>query len=83
MERIPAAGPFVLAPITQTFLDPLAIGASLDYRLLGRTYWAGWTGIVFKSALRRWLARLAQAVPIDPQRGAASSLAFGGAVLKR
>ena len=83
VERIPTEGPFVLAPNHASFLDPLAIGASLDYRLLGRTYWAGWTGIVFKSALRRWLARLAQAVPIDPQRGAASSLAFAGAVLKR
>ena len=46
-------------------------------------YWAGWTGIVFADPVRRALARLVQAIPIDPQRGAASSLALGGAVLKR
>jgi hypothetical protein len=59
---------FQVKPREKFGLDLLAIGASLDYRLLGRTYWAGRTGIVFKSALRRWLAWLAQAVPIDPLR---------------
>ncbi|MFO1146605.1 MAG: 1-acyl-sn-glycerol-3-phosphate acyltransferase [Rhodospirillales bacterium] len=59
------------------------LAASLDYHLLRRTYWAGWTGVVFTSALRRAAARLAQVVPIDPRQGAAASLAFGAAILQR
>jgi long-chain acyl-CoA synthetase len=83
LECLPAERPFLITPNHTSFLDPLALAASLDYSLLRSTYWAGWTGIVFKNALRRAAARLVQAVPIDPERGAASSLAFGAAVLKR
>ncbi|MCI0457744.1 MAG: 1-acyl-sn-glycerol-3-phosphate acyltransferase, partial [Gemmataceae bacterium] len=50
---------------------------------LRQTYWAGWTGAVFGNPLSRLLSRLTQVVPIDPQRGVVSSLAFGAAVLKR
>ena len=83
LENLPAEGPFVIAPNHTSFLDPVALAASLDHRLLRYTYWAGWTGVVFKGPIRRALARLAQVVPIDPRRGAASSLALGAAVLKR
>jgi long-chain acyl-CoA synthetase len=83
LECLPAERPFLITPNHTSFLDPLALAASLDYPLLRSTYWAGWTGIVFKNALRRAAARLAQVVPIDPERGAASSLAFGAAVLRR
>lgn len=83
LESLPRQGPYIIAPNHTSFLDPLALAASLDPGLLRRTYWAGWTGIVFKGPIRRALARLAQAVPIDPRRGAASSLALGAAVLKR
>jgi long-chain acyl-CoA synthetase len=83
LENLPGEGPFVITPNHSSLLDPLALGASLEYWLLRRTYWAGWTGIVFSGPVRRRLARLAQAVPIDPRRGAASSLAFAAAILKR
>jgi long-chain acyl-CoA synthetase len=83
LENLPAQGPYIIAPTHTSFLDPVALAACLDPGLLRRTYWAGWTGIVFKGPVRRALARLAQAVPIDPRRGAASSLALGAAVLKR
>jgi long-chain acyl-CoA synthetase len=83
LECLPAERPFLMTPNHTSFLDPPALAASLDYGLLRNTFWTGWTGIVFKNALRRAAARLVQAVPIDTERGAASSLAFGAAVLKR
>ena len=83
LENLPARGPFIIAPNHTSFLDPVALAAGPDPRLLRCTYWAGWTGVVFKGPICRALARLAQAVPIDPRRGAASSLALGAAVLKR
>jgi hypothetical protein len=53
----------------------------LDFRLLSRTYWAGWTGIAFGPVFRV-LRRLAHVVPIEQEKAAASSLAFGAAVLR-
>ena len=69
LENLPARGPFIIAPNHTSFLDPVALAAGSSPRLLRCTYWAGWTGVVFKGPICRALARLAQAVPIDP-RGA-------------
>ncbi|MBL8659333.1 MAG: AMP-binding protein [Rhodospirillales bacterium] len=82
-EHLPQEGPYLMAPTHASLLDPFAIGAALDYERLRRTYWAGWTGIVFNTPLRRWFSRTCQVVPIDPDRAVVSSLALGGAVLKR
>jgi len=83
VENLPAHGPYVLAPNHTSFLDPFALAAALSTQRLERLYWAGWTGIVFGGPCRRAFARVAQAVPIDPVRATASSLAFGGATLQR
>src|SRR5207245_2058579 len=83
IEHLPAQGPFLLAPNHASYLDPPAVAAALDYRWLRETYWGGWTGAVFSNPLSRLLSRLAQVVPIEPERAALSSLAFGAAVLKR
>ncbi len=39
--------------------------------------------IVTRNAFTRFIGRLVNAVPIDPERGAISSLAFGAVLLKR
>jgi long-chain acyl-CoA synthetase len=81
LENLPERGPFVIAPNHVSYLDSFAVAAALDYRLLRRTYWAGWTGAAFGNPLTRLVSRLAQVVPIDPERAGVSSLAFGAAVL--
>ena len=83
LENLPERGPFVVAPNHVSYLDSFAVAATLDYRLLRRTYWAGWTGAAFGNPLTRLVSRLAQVVPIDPERAGVSSLAFGAAVLAR
>jgi len=83
LENLPERGSFVVAPNHVSYLDSFAVAASLDYRVLRRTYWAGWTGAAFGNPLTRLVSRLAQVVPIDPQRAGVSSLAFGAAVLAR
>lgn len=80
-EKLPAEGFFVLAPHHVSYLDSLVLGAALDFALLRKTYWAAWTGVAFGPAFRL-LRRLTHVVPVDSARGAASSLAYGAAVLR-
>jgi long-chain acyl-CoA synthetase len=83
LENLPPQLPYVIAPTHGSFLDPFALIAALDRDLLARLQWAGWTGIAFRNRLFRAGARLAQAVPVDPDRAVLSSVAFAAAVLKR
>ncbi|MBE7559091.1 AMP-binding protein [bacterium] len=82
MENLGDAGPMVLAPNHVSFLDAPVVGASIPFKRLRGVYWAAWTGIVLSNAFLRGISRLAQVLPIEPERGAGSSLAFGAYVLK-
>jgi long-chain acyl-CoA synthetase len=75
--------PCVLAANHLSLLDPLAVSAALGWRRLARTYWGGWTGIAFRNPLMRAMSRLARVLPVEPERGIASSLALAAAVLER
>ena len=44
---LPDRCPFIIAPNHVSYLDAFAVAAALDYSVLGRTYWAGWTGAAF------------------------------------
>jgi long-chain acyl-CoA synthetase len=73
---------FIIAPNHVSYLDAFAVAAAPDFRVLRRTYSAGWTGAVFGNPLTRLVSRLAQVVPISLGRASLSSLVFGTAVLK-
>jgi long-chain acyl-CoA synthetase len=79
--RLPEKSPFVLTPNHVSYLDSFVLAAVLDFNLLYETYWAGWSGVAFGPVFRV-LRRLCHVVPIDPDKAAASSLAFGAAVLR-
>jgi long-chain acyl-CoA synthetase len=81
-ERLPDA-PIVIAPNHASYLDAPAIAAALPWQRLRQTYWGGWTGTMFTNVFMRLLSRLTHVVPVDPQRGVMSSLAFGAAVITR
>ncbi len=81
-DRLPPFGPFILAPNHVSYLDPLAVGAALPKNELNRTYWGGWTGIMFANSVIRLVSRAVRVIPIDPQGGPLSSVAFGVAALK-
>ncbi len=83
IEHLPADRQFILTPNHVSYLDPFALAATLGTRQLLQTHWAGWTGAAFRNPLFRFVSRLGQAVPIDPDRAIVSSLAFCSAVLKR
>jgi long-chain acyl-CoA synthetase len=79
--NVPEAGPCVICPNHASFLDPFAVAAALPYRTLQQTWWAGWTGLLFANRAQRAFSALAQVLPVDPDRAAASSLTLGGAVI--
>jgi long-chain acyl-CoA synthetase len=83
LEHLPQHGPCIVMPNHVSLLDPLAVAAALPPQRLQHTYWGGWTGIMFTNPLMRLLSRATRVVPIDPQRGPLSSLAFGVAALDR
>jgi long-chain acyl-CoA synthetase len=72
----------IFAPNHASNLDPLALAAAFNWRELHRTYWAGWTGILFAGGIMRMISRAAQILPVDPDRNPGAALALGATVLR-
>ena len=83
VERIPAQGPCVLIPNHQSLLDPPAVMAALSDAFLNRTYWGGWSGIMFRNGLMRLVSRTTQVLPIDQSSRPLANIALGAAALAR
>jgi long-chain acyl-CoA synthetase len=81
-ERLPEDRQWVMTPNHVSYLDPFAIAALLDWNQLRKTYWAGWTGVIFANPVIRFLSWLGKILPVEPTRAARSSLAFGATILK-
>ncbi len=81
-DNLPPRGAYLICPNHESYLDPLAVIAALPPALVRRTWWAGWTGILFTSAARRLFSRIAQIVPVDQYRGGAASLALAAQVFE-
>jgi long-chain acyl-CoA synthetase len=65
VARLPAAGPFVLAPNHVSYLDVLAVAAALSWSRLRHTYWAGDARRFFPSRLGRIFCRAVHLFPVD------------------
>ncbi len=75
--------PFLLCPNHASMLDPFVLGTALPHRLLAVTWWGGWTGLLFRSAVRRQFSRAAQVLPVDPDRAVGAALELGAEALTR
>ncbi|MDX1541698.1 MAG: AMP-binding protein, partial [Geminicoccaceae bacterium] len=82
-DRLPDAGPYLIAPNHASYLDPFVLAAALSWSDLQKIYWAGWTGVLFRGPLTRLFSRITHVVPVDPKRGLTSTLALGRGVLER
>lgn len=80
-ENLPREGNFILVPNHMSVLDPFVVAAAVEFERLQRTSWAGWTGLAFANRLFRFVSRIAQALPIEQDRAAFSSLAMSLIVL--
>ncbi|MFW5735027.1 MAG: AMP-binding protein [Oceanidesulfovibrio sp.] len=81
LENLKRCGQCVVTPNHVSYLDPFAVISAMDFPTLMRFQFAAWTGAAFANRFNRFFARLARAVPIDPDRGVATSLALGSAAM--
>lgn len=79
----PQDGPLLITPRHVSAYDPVALTGSLTRRQMEPLFWAGWTGLLFSSALRRTFSHVARILPIDPGAAPQRSLALAAAALQR
>jgi long-chain acyl-CoA synthetase len=72
LDRVPTAGPLVIAPNHVSDLDPVVLGAALDRAHTEHLVWSGDRARLFENRAGRLLARLARMFPVDDRAPAAS-----------
>ena len=71
VERLPAAGPFLITPNHVSYLDGMAIAAALPLRRLRHVFWSvGVLGLFF-NPLARVVSRATHLFPVDAEHPAA------------
>jgi long-chain acyl-CoA synthetase len=80
LEHLPENGPYILAPNHASSLDPFVLSAAIGFDRFRQSCWAGRRGALLQNRGRRFVNRLAHAIPI---RRNASGLAVGAAALAR
>ncbi len=83
LEHLPKAGPYLMTPNHESYLDPFAIAAVLPWPRLKHLHWAGWVGLLFRGPFTREFSRTFQVLPVDPEHGLTSTLTLGRAILQR
>lgn len=74
--------PFLVCPNHQSFLDPFAVCSMYPLETFRHTFHVG-ASEFFQNALMRWLSRLLNVVPIDPDTQLMRAMKAGAAGLKR
>lgn len=82
-EHVPDSQPIIVLPNHCSYLDAPAVIAALPRAQLHQSTWGGATSVMFRNRFMRLLSRATRVIPVDPQRGSASSLALAAAALKR
>jgi len=82
-ERAPDDPPQLIMPRHLSALDPMVLTLVLPRHRLEPLRWAGWTGLLFNSRLRRRFSRAAGILPIDPVQAPRDSLLLAASALAR
>ena len=75
-EHLPTAGPCILSPNHQSYIDPFLLVAVLPYRLFRGVFFVG-ASEYFETPHMRWIARLANLVPVDPDSNLVRAMQTG------
>lgn len=89
IENLAAAGqdsegprPFLVCPNHQSFLDPFILCSAYPYRIFRNFFHVG-ASEFFESGFMRWVAKMLNVVPIDPDTQLMRAMRAGAAGLKR
>jgi len=75
-EHLLARGPFLLCPNHQSYLDPFLLASVLPFGVMRQLFFVG-ASEFFTTALMRWLARLVNLVPVDPDSNLVRAMQAG------
>jgi long-chain acyl-CoA synthetase len=76
LERLPAAGPYLICPNHQSYLDSFVIGGRLPARVFRQLFVVG-ASEYFGTAITSWLARQVNVVPVDPDASLVPAMQAG------
>ncbi len=76
LEHLPEEGPYIISPNHQSYLDPFVLTSVLPYRVFRQLFFVG-AAEYFETPLRRWVARLANCVPVDPDANLVPAMRAG------
>ena len=83
LKNLPKHGPFILAVNHISYLDPVCVYAALPREVLERTFFAGWTRILFKNKLMRLISRATRTFPVNPDHGVGAAITLGTELINR
>ena len=81
VEHLPRSGPLIICPNHQSFLDGFFVASALPFGVLQRIFFVG-AAEYFQTSTMRWLARLANIVPVDPDANLMDAMQVSAAGLR-
>jgi long-chain acyl-CoA synthetase len=76
LQHLPAAGPYIISPNHQSYLDPVFLCSALPFGVLRRLFFVGATEY-FETPFTAWLARQLHLVPVDPDANLVPAMKAG------
>src|SRR5919108_279289 len=82
MEKLPSAGPFILSPNHQSFLDPFVVASVLPWEVFRDLFSVG-TSEIFGSGFMRRIASSLRVIVVDPDANLIPAMRAGAYGLQR
>jgi len=76
LERLPQAGPYLISPNHQSYVDPFVLCGLLPYRVFKDLFFVGAVEY-FETPFTKWVAHLANLVPVDPDSNLVPAMKAG------
>jgi long-chain acyl-CoA synthetase len=81
-EHIPPKAPFLISPNHLSYIDPFIVMSILPYKAFKKTFFVG-ASEYFETWYMKFLARLANIVPVDPDANLARAMKVGAYGLRQ